>query len=89
MGDVAKNIPWEKGLPAASPTPTILVIALFSNGKSKKQKIKSNKYPEPDEKVKKCNHKMEKVVNSDGSTEWKTFLDVRKSFVSLVFSPIS
>ena len=32
---------------------------------------------------------MEKVVNSDGSTEWKTFLDVRKSFVSLVFSPIS
>ena len=36
-------------------------------------------------KVKKCNYEMEKVVNSDGSTEWKTFLDVRKSFVFLVF----
>ena len=40
-------------------------------------------------KLNKCNDKMENVVISDGSTEWKFFLDVRKSFVSLVFSPIS
>ena len=40
-------------------------------------------------KVKKCKDKMENVVISDGSTEWKIFLDVRKSFVFLVFSPIS
>ncbi len=45
-------------------------------------------YSEPDEKGK-CNHEMEKVVNSDGSTELKSFLDVRKSVVPLVFSPIS
>ena len=31
-----------------------------------------------------CNYKMEKVMNSDGATEWKGFLDVRKSFVPLV-----
>ena len=47
------------------------------------------KYYEPDEKVKMYNYEMGNVVNCDGSTEWKTFLDVRKSFVSLVFSPIS
>ena len=56
----------------------------FSN-----EKVKNEKYSEPYEKGEKCNYEMEKVVNSDGSTEWKTFLDVRKSFVSLVFSPIS
>ena len=36
-------------------------------------------------KVEKCNYEMEKVVNSDGSTEWKTFLDVRKSVFSWCF----
>ena len=41
------------------------------------------------EKMKKCQDQMENVLISDGSTEWNIFLEVRKSFVSLVFSPIS
>ena len=57
--------------------------------KLKSKKVKSEKYSEPYEKSEKCNYKMEKVVDSEGSTEWKSFLDERKTFVVLMFSPIS
>ena len=45
-------------------------------GKVKSGKVKSEKSSWPDGESEKCNYEMEKVVNSDGATEWKGFLDV-------------
>ena len=36
----------------------------------------------------KCNYKMGNVVDSEGLAEWMRFLDERKNFVPLMFSPI-
>ncbi len=36
----------------------------------------------------KCDYKMGNVVDSEGSAEWRSFLDEQKGFVPLISSPI-